>query len=873
LGWFDAPAAVISQPAAGAPGERASQVAMARNVSGIGAAQGGATDAKPSGDALAGSGLKQPAKRRSDAAGQSGSVWPALAWAIFAAHGAAAILFAARRQFARHRLDELCQGAAAAPPWVLSIWESLDGEPVGRTRLLVSPDVDAPLAFGALRPTVIIPRTIVESADPSSLRYCLAHERSHVDRGDLKIWLLVRGCQYLLWYQPAYWLLAGELRLCQELLADQRAARAGNDSVAYAQLLLSLAKRRLAAPLAGALNVLDRPSQLGRRIRRLLAETRLATECRRRIDCGAAVLLVAATALMSVVRLEGARADEAPVAAQANDRPAVTGAKDPSKGEAAKAGAIEYKCQVVDRATGKPIAGANVAIRRSEWMKDQSLRPIEVSRHTTDAEGRFSVTIPPEQVAVPSLYLQLDVEHPDYAGTKGGGYSLAMIRKNEALGARPFFERIELWPAAPVEGTVVTPEGKPLAGVMVSARSAQNPRDFEFSTCDTLTAADGTFRVPATKGGVANLSIVPADYAPVQINLGELRGDVDKIALKPGVRLSGRLLDLDGKGVAGVPVSIWRQEPDGAVFPAASPLHRAALTNADGRFTLAPMPTGRSIVAVDDRLNDPLVEDSRRYAIPAVFLSRDIVLAADTQPVEIKAVPDVLFEGQYYDSKGKKIDGGGVALHGELGGQSWFGRVPSIGGRLSMRIPKGLDKTRVMLSANEHHALRYRTRPGGPLVSGQAVSLGKLEGDYTGLEVVVYDAPLLLVKAVDENGKAIKSFEVAGNAPGKRADSMLLNGVHSAVAFEKQEDGRYRSEQLLPDEAVEITVLAPGYHRGTRIVKLAEGEHQEQTFTLKKLKPGEPAEDDVVGQSQPSGSGNYNVEFVPILPAPSKNAK
>ena len=75
--------------------------------------------------------------------------------------------------------------------------------------------------------------------------------------------------------------------------------------MAYAELLLSLAKSRLAMPLAGGLNVLDRPSQLGRRIRRLLAETKLATECRRRIDCGAAVLLVAATALASVVRLEG----------------------------------------------------------------------------------------------------------------------------------------------------------------------------------------------------------------------------------------------------------------------------------------------------------------------------------------------------------------------------------------------------------------------------------------------------------------------------------------------------------------------------------------------------------------------------------------
>ena len=71
-----------------------------------------------------------------------------------------------------------------------------------------------------LRPTVIVPRTIVESAGPS-LRYCLAHERSHIDRGDLTSWMVTRACQYLFWYQPAYWLLVDELRLCQEFLADQ----------------------------------------------------------------------------------------------------------------------------------------------------------------------------------------------------------------------------------------------------------------------------------------------------------------------------------------------------------------------------------------------------------------------------------------------------------------------------------------------------------------------------------------------------------------------------------------------------------------------------------------------------------------------------
>ena len=40
----------------------------------------------------------------------------------------------------------------------------------------------------------------------------------------------------------------------------------------------------------------------------------------------------------------------------------------------------------------------------------------------------------------PYLYIELDVEHPDYATRDGFGYALSMIRKNEKLNERPFFE-------------------------------------------------------------------------------------------------------------------------------------------------------------------------------------------------------------------------------------------------------------------------------------------------------------------------------------------------------------------------------------------------------------------------------------------------
>ena len=94
---------------------------------------------------------------------------------------------------------------------------------------------------------------------------------------------------------------------------------------------------------------------------------------------------------------------------------------------------------------------------------------MQETKHTTDAEGKYSFTIPPEQTSKRYLYIELDVEHPNYAPQAHFGYALGMIRKNEKLGSRPFFENVEMRPGQAVTGTVRTQDGQPAAGVKVQA--------------------------------------------------------------------------------------------------------------------------------------------------------------------------------------------------------------------------------------------------------------------------------------------------------------------------------------------------------------------------------------------------------------------
>src|SRR5205814_2942685 len=118
--------------------------------------------------------------------------------------------------------------------------------------------------------------------------------------------------------------------------------------------------------------------------------------------------------------------------------------------------------------------GATVTVRRSLLGDPRSQgenKIVEETKHKTDAAGKYHFTIPPEQSRERYLYIELDVEHPDYATRAGFGYALSMIRKNEKLGGRPFFESVSLRPGKRITGRIQTPDGQPATGVKVLAYS------------------------------------------------------------------------------------------------------------------------------------------------------------------------------------------------------------------------------------------------------------------------------------------------------------------------------------------------------------------------------------------------------------------
>jgi beta-lactamase regulating signal transducer with metallopeptidase domain/uncharacterized GH25 family protein len=771
---------------------------------------------------------------------------PAVSLVIVMAYGCAVAGLLAWVALGLLRAVRLCRTTRPAAPDVVALFRSVAGPRGARVRLLVSDRVESPLALAGWRPVIVLPAGLCRGGDAEALRYCLAHEWSHVERGDAWDWYLATLAQAVLFYQPLFWWLRRQLRLCQDYLADARAAEFASEAEDYAEYLVGLARRRLAVP-AVALGIGDRRSNLYRRITMLL-QTREPLERRCLAPWSFAATLAALVVLAAVAAV---RLDAGVLADDKKETPAKEAPKEAAKDKPADKGeTLHYTGRVTDKATGKPIAGATVTVRRSLYgdpnvkVEDQV---VEETKHPTDAEGKYQFTIPPEQSAQRYLYIELDVEHPEYAPRKRFGYALSMIRKNEKLGGRPFFEHVEIWPAKEITGLVRTPEGEPAAGIKILAYSntARSGKALEYgSFADTRTDTAGRFRLQVITPGPAVFWILPEKYAPETHGLrNDKRGDLGTFTLTKGVAFRGKVLDAKGQPLAGVNVNAETMERNEELenLPVADSINRSAVTDAKGEFRMAPLPPGTYRVLPDEHVRDGSKNDRKQYPVPAVFVPQKVALSVvgEPEPVEVRAVPHVTIEAQHFDSKGKPTSGHEFSVFGRIDNQFWHTRGKRIGlGKFAVNLPHGLEQVQLDLMTNEHGVLRWRRGKDGPLNNSRRVDLGTVTDDVKDIEIIRYTAPILLVKVTGKDGLKPTNPAVTAAYPegkGQFAGRLILSdGRHSDVSFEKQNDGRFRSSQLFPDEEVTVTAHAEGCEDRSAKVKLAEGTTKEVELVLEK---------------------------------------
>jgi hypothetical protein len=135
-----------------------------------------------------------------------------------------------------------------------------------------------PAVVGVLRPRVVTPADFAERYTPREREVVLAHERTHLERGDPPVNAAVALLTCVNWFNPACHVMARWLRIDQELACDARVVAAhpkARKAYAEAMLKTQLAARPLplgchwsSHPLAQRVRLLSRPAPS--RARRLI---------------------------------------------------------------------------------------------------------------------------------------------------------------------------------------------------------------------------------------------------------------------------------------------------------------------------------------------------------------------------------------------------------------------------------------------------------------------------------------------------------------------------------------------------------------------------------------------------------------------------
>lgn len=127
-----------------------------------------------------------------------------------------------------------------------------------------------PAVVGVLRPRVVTPADFAERYTPREREVVLAHEQTHLERGDPPVNAAVALLACVNWFNPACHVMARWLRIDQELACDARVIAAhprARKAYAEAMLKTQLAARPLplgchwsSHPLAQRVRLLSRPS-------------------------------------------------------------------------------------------------------------------------------------------------------------------------------------------------------------------------------------------------------------------------------------------------------------------------------------------------------------------------------------------------------------------------------------------------------------------------------------------------------------------------------------------------------------------------------------------------------------------------------------
>ena len=191
---------------------------------------------------------------------------------------------------------------------------------VGKVRLVETPAVASPLAFGLFDKVVALPPRFMAMEDRAARDLAIAHELAHHEGRDIAANFAAQPLLALHWFNPLAWMGWRAMRRDQEAACDARvmAGRNRAERAAYANLLAGFAagpRLALAAPMAcpilGEKSIIHRLRSLS------MSDISRRRRMAGRLLFGAAALAVPLTASVSYAQAEASAVEEVEVAPSA----------------------------------------------------------------------------------------------------------------------------------------------------------------------------------------------------------------------------------------------------------------------------------------------------------------------------------------------------------------------------------------------------------------------------------------------------------------------------------------------------------------------------------------------------------------------------
>ena len=283
---------------------------------------------------------------------------------------------------------------------------------------------------------------------------------------------------------------------------------------------------------------------------------------------------------------------------------------------------------VVD-ADGKLVAGASVTLSiRMDGLPEHVASGTSYRGLTTDAAGHWTYA------EAPATWKAIDVGAYDMTrgGNEAGFYNMPDVdAAGDVAALRAGTFASTLAPVRLVTGRVTDADGQPIAGAEIGIgtdRVASN------ALPSVKTDADGRYAIGGKPDAALTLTFTAKGHAPqlAQFTNSASVGEVNE-TLQPAKTLAGRVVDADGKPVAGAHVFVdtWR---------GTRTLKAQRTADADGRFTWENAPADPVMVTVDAmgfayKNNTPMSPDQANVitlAKPVTFVGR-AVDAETKQPV------------------------------------------------------------------------------------------------------------------------------------------------------------------------------------------------------------------------------------------------